>query len=271
VQKISPNVYVETGFHGCNSGFVVTTEGIVMVDTPMVPAEAKNWAAEIAKHGTLRYVIDGEPHTDHISGNCYFSGVLIGHEGTRKAVQTIKLDTLKEALQRLAPGAPPPDKDFRFRPPEITINDRMTLYLGKHTFQLLNMQGHTPFQVTVYVPEERVVFVSDNINTRIPYFFQSVPGEWLKTLDRLQEMDVDKIVPGHGDVQDKSYLPKMKRTIQTWLDTVAEAMDKGMSSEEAQKKLTFAREFPELPRDERTATVVRNNVARIYEYLKNER
>jgi hypothetical protein len=79
---------------------------------------------------------------------------------------------------------------------------------------------------------------------------------------------VDKVVPGHGEVQEKSYLPQMKKTIQTWISTVAGAIAKGMPLEEAQEKLTLAEEFPNLPRDEHTTNIIRTNVARLYEYLK---
>ena len=37
MQKITSNVYAETGFTGCNPGFVVTKEGVVLIDTPQMP------------------------------------------------------------------------------------------------------------------------------------------------------------------------------------------------------------------------------------------
>jgi len=37
MQKITSNVYAETGFTGYNPGFVVTKEGVVMIDTPQMP------------------------------------------------------------------------------------------------------------------------------------------------------------------------------------------------------------------------------------------
>jgi cyclase len=71
MQKISNHVYVETGFRGCNVSFVDTKEGIVIIETPMVPSEAIKWRDEIAGYGQVRYVINNEPHYDHISGDCF--------------------------------------------------------------------------------------------------------------------------------------------------------------------------------------------------------
>ncbi len=270
MEKISENVYVETGFQGCNTSFVVTAEGVVVIDTPMVPAEAKQWAAEAAKHGPVRYVINGEPHPDHVYGNCYFGGTVVAHEGTRDVILGTTLESFTQMLKGMAPDSLPPGDDFKFVPPEITLTEGLTIHLGKHTFRLMALPGHSPYQVTVYVPEERVVFTSDNVVTGTPFFFQALFDGWLKTLDRLQELDVDKVVPGHGEVQDKSYLPQMKKNIQTWLDTVAGAIEKGMSLEEAQEKLTFVQEFPHLERNERTSNIIRTNVGRLYEHLKKK-
>jgi glyoxylase-like metal-dependent hydrolase (beta-lactamase superfamily II) len=60
MQKITNNVYAGVTFRGCNSSFVVTTEGVVMIDTPMVPAKAKKWREEAERYGEIRYIIIGQ-------------------------------------------------------------------------------------------------------------------------------------------------------------------------------------------------------------------
>ena len=37
IQEVAPGVYVETGFHGANVGFVVTDEGVILIGTPLLP------------------------------------------------------------------------------------------------------------------------------------------------------------------------------------------------------------------------------------------
>jgi glyoxylase-like metal-dependent hydrolase (beta-lactamase superfamily II) len=267
MQKVTRNVYVENKISVCNSSCVVTKDGVVVIDTPMVPANAKKHAAEISKFGEVRYVINTEPHGDHISGNCYFGGTLITHEGTREAILASKVDDIKGMLQMFMPGTEL-DKDFRYRPSDITLSERLTFYLGDHSFHLIAMPGHSPYQVAVYVPEERTIFTSDNISRGIPFFRQALPDKWLKTLKQLQKFDVDYVVPGHGDVGDKSCIAEMYETVTTWLETVKDAIGKGMTMEEVQKKVTMLKQFPNLPRDERTAGIVRMNVTRLYEVLK---
>ncbi len=267
MEKITQNVYVENKISWCNSSLVVTKEGVVVIDTPMVPALAKQHAAEISKFGEVRYVINTEPHGDHISGDCYFGGTLITHEGTRKAILDSKVEDFKAMLQRNAPGTEL-DKDFKYRPSDITFTDRLTFYLGDHTFHLMHMPGHTPYQVVVYVPEERTMFTSDNVVRVIPFFHQCVPDAWLKTLKELEKYDVDYVVPGHGDVGGKACIKEMYDTVTIWLNTIKDAIKKGMTLQEVQSKVTMAKEFPSLPRDERTKGIIQMNVTRLYEILK---
>lgn len=270
MQQITKNVYAETGFRGCNTSFVVTREGVVMIDTPQIPSEAVKWRDEIKKHGPVRYVINTEPHGDHFTGNCFFEGTVVAHEGTRQAILTASVEPLKERLKQMAPESLPLMEGFRFRPPTITLSHRLTLHLGDHTFQLINFPGHTPYQVAVFVPEERVVFTSDNVVVRqSPYMQQALPVEWLDSLKQMQELAFNTLVPGHGGIVDKSYLPEMSTNIQAWVEAVTAAIKQGLSLEEAQEKISFLDRYPIAPGMEAMMKMAqRMNVARLYEVLK---
>ena len=81
MKQLTSNVWVETEVRGCNFGFVTTSEGIVLVDTPHKPSTAMWLKAEIEKRGPrsctgdgssgLRYIINTEPHGDHWTGNAF--------------------------------------------------------------------------------------------------------------------------------------------------------------------------------------------------------
>ncbi len=272
MQKITDNVYAETGVRGCNHGFVVTKEGVVMIDTPQIPTDAVRWRDEIAKHGTVRYVINTEPHADHFTGNYFFEGTVVAHEGTREAILATSVEELKESLKQIAPDSLPLMEGFSYRLPIITLSERLTLYLGDHTFHLIHLPGHTPYQVAVYIPEERVVFTSDNVVYKwMPMLHhpQALPYEWLDSLKRIQELEADVLVPGHGDICDRSYIPEMSAGIQDWIDAVKTAIKQGMSLEEAQDKISFLdRYYIEAGAEERMQRVQRQSVARLYQVLK---
>ena len=81
MQQLTSNVFVDTQVKGCNFGFVTTSDGIVMIDSPHKPTDAIKLKADIARHGELRYIINTEPHGDHWTGNAFFQVPVIAHEG----------------------------------------------------------------------------------------------------------------------------------------------------------------------------------------------
>jgi cyclase len=267
MKKITDNIYVESEISVCNSSIVVTGEGTVVIDTPMFPDSAKTWAKQAEGFGPVKYLINTEPHGDHTTGNCYFGGTLISHEGVRDAILANKVSDVKGMLQMRQPNAEVP-KDFRFRAPDITYTEKLTFYFGGLTFKLMHMPGHTPYQTVVYVPEKRIVFTSDNISRAVPFFHQAVPDVWLKTLKEMEKLDVDYVVPGHGDVGDKSVFKEMYDNVVIWTKTVKEAIAAGKTVEELQKTIDMYKKLPNLPHDERSTGIIAMNLGAIYNYYK---
>ncbi len=271
MQRITEHVYVETGFRGCNASFVVTKEGVVIIDTPMMPAEAIAWRDEIARHGPVRYLINTEPHIDHFAGNHFLGGTVVGHEGTRAAILAASAEELKGMmgmLGRIDPASISLADDFSFRPPTITFSRQLTLYLGELTLQLLHLPGHTPFQAPVYIPEEGVIFTSDNVTGRLPIFRDAIPHDWLNSLERMQELEANILVPGHGEICERDYLSEMKAHIQAWLEAVGSAIKKGMSLGEAQNNISLLDRHPAVASMGPMAQQLqRQNIARLYEIL----
>jgi cyclase len=270
MQKVTDNVYVQIGTRGCNTSFVVTRNGVVAIDTPISAADAREWLTEINKHGPLRYVINGEGHPDHIAGNCYMGGILIAHEGAREAILKTDINALRQMQMRMVPGLAAGDADLKLRPPDITLSDRLTIYLGNHTFRLMALPGHSPYQVSVYVPEEKVIFTSDNVVTSMPFFREALAYEWLESLEFIDKLDFTKVVCGHGEVQDKSYVRQMIKNIRIWIDAVSDAIDKGMTLEETQQKIAAVREFADYAKKSTIPGMMNTSIAGLYTYLKNK-
>ncbi len=268
MEKVTSNVFVETGFRGCNTSFVKTREGAVLIDTPEIPADAKKWAAEIAKEARLKYIINTEPHTDHAAGNCWFDGTVVTHEGTREEVAGATKEKLIDELKWMAPESLPVDEGFSYKLAEITFNKDLTIYLGDHKFKLFNMPGHTASETTVFVPEEKVVFTGDNMNLNLPIFVKSFPYEWLKSLKRIKELEADIVVPGHGEVCDKTYIDKMYDAVQYWIDSIKPAVDKGWTLEETLQKITMDDRYPGMAGNPQSGRMMKISITNLYECLK---
>src|SRR5512136_400987 len=86
MEKITEHVFAETKIRGCNPGYVITSDGVVVIDTPQLPTYAVKMRREAEKCGPIRYIINTEHHVDHIFGNYFFrgAGAVIAHEEVDK-------------------------------------------------------------------------------------------------------------------------------------------------------------------------------------------
>ncbi|HEY4686566.1 MAG TPA: MBL fold metallo-hydrolase [Dehalococcoidia bacterium] len=267
MQEIARNVYVETGLRGCNAGFVVTSEGVVLIDTPMMPDEALRWRDEIGKHGPIRYVINTEPHIDHFAGGHFFEAPVVAHEGARGVIAAASVEQLTGMMAMMgAEGAAVPE-GFGFRLPEVTFASRLTLHLGGLTFQLTHFPGHTPFQLAVYIPERGALFTSDNVTGRLPIFREANPQDWLASLERMAQIGAEVLVPGHGEVGGAGYLEEMRGHIQAWVEAVASAKRRGASLTEAQDSISLLDRHPGVS-GRMMEQMQRQNIARLYEVFQ---
>ncbi len=92
--------------------------------------------------------------------------------------------------------------------PSVTFEANLTFYAGGKEIRVFgNGAGHTENDVFVYIPEDRVLVTGDLLSHPVPLAFSVFPSKWIKTLKQMAELEIDYIVPGHGDVLDgKEYL-----------------------------------------------------------------
>jgi cyclase len=270
MQQLTGNVFVETRVKGCNFGFVTTSDGIVMIDSPHKPSDALKLKAEIARRGRLRYIINTEPHGDHWTGNAFFDVPVIAHEGVRTRILNTDMAQHLARVASFGPEEPKLLEGYAANVPVITFQNAMTLHVGDHTFQMIHMPGHTLYQAAILIKEEGVVFTSDNIFYKVQTFIQEAdPDQWLEALEGLRTLDEEVFIPGHGAVCDKSYLDEQGEYILEWKAYVQKAIDQGMTKDEALDKLTaMSARYPmDVGLEGQAPRVMRMNVANLYDYL----
>jgi glyoxylase-like metal-dependent hydrolase (beta-lactamase superfamily II) len=119
-------------------------------------------------------------------------------------------------------------------PPTRTFTDELTLRVGSHKFHCIHLPGHTSPQTAVHVPEEGVLFTGDNVFCRSKTFIQEAdPWDWLAALHWIERLDVEVIVPGHGEPCDRGYVAEQARILERWLDAVQRMVDRGLTVDEA--------------------------------------
>jgi len=274
MHQLTKNVFVETQIRGCNHGFVTTTDGIVMIDSPHKPSDALKLKAEIAKRGKLRYIINTEPHGDHWTGNAFFDVPVIAHEGVRTRILNTDLQAHVARVATFGPEEPKLLEGYRPNAPIITFKNGMMLHVGNHTFEMIHMPGHTAYQAAICIKEEGVVFTSDNIFHKVHTWLQEAnPDLWLVALDSLRKLKEEIFVPGHGDICGKAYLGEQGAFIEEWKAYVKNAIERGMTKDESIARLTdMTNRYPmDVGQDGMAPQVMRMNVANLYDYLTGVR
>ena len=239
MKQVTENVYVETGIFACNLGLITSKEGNVLIDTPHLATDAVRWREEVLKKGEVRFLINTEEHPDHTETSYFFPGTLITHQKTREALTEVGTETVVNRMAHLDPEGMGHMDGFRLRLADVTFTEGLDIFLGDLTVKLFSLPGHSPGGVGVYIPQEKVVFTTDIIfHRKKSWLHESTPSQWLESLKRISELDVDTIVPGHGEVCTKAYLDEQTNIIQQWVDVVQAAIDEGLSKEEAMTKIT---------------------------------
>jgi cyclase len=141
-----------------------------------------------------------------------------------------------------------PERDPYYADPnkgQVVFTGDLTLHVGDHTFHLLHTPGHTPGQVAVHLPDERVVFTGDTVFSEVQtWLMTSNIDQWLAALDRIAALDVDHVIPGHGPVTTTAYLATQKAVLLEWKSAVAVAVASGWSRAETIKRVNFAERYP---------------------------
>ena len=306
--KIADGVYFATGngnmrvFSNCV--VIINEEEVMLVDSSTSPAAARALTADIKTLTTkpIRYVIDTHFHFDHAHGNQIFGPEveIIGHEYTRKRLSgdilnsftylafTSNLPDQIKSIQNQIAGETDAEKkkelekelelqtgfyrsqqDLRPTPPNLTFNDRMTLFRGDREIRLLFLGiGHTAGDIFVYLPKEKILCTGDFLMPRLSYMGDGYVDEWDDTLEKLKSIDFDVILPGHGDPMrtgDKiAHFQAYLRDL--WFKTI-DMRGKGASADEVAEKIDLTEHKKNYPQITGPGADIRA-INRIYQLLE---
>jgi glyoxylase-like metal-dependent hydrolase (beta-lactamase superfamily II) len=183
LQRAGKNGYVViAGFY--QATFVVTSEGVVLIDAPPSLADKLPAAIKSVTSKPVTYVILTHDHYDHIGAATKFAGAkLVAHELTAQLLSMY----------------PDPERPI----PAITFSGgHHTLTVGGERFELIYPgPNHETGNIIVYVPQEKLAVMTDLVMPGwVPYRAwgnaDHIPGI-LKAHDALLELDFDTYVGGH--------------------------------------------------------------------------
>ncbi len=186
-----------------NAGFVITDDSVVVIDALGSPALAVQLLQRIARTTPKRvsHVLVTHYHADHIYGLQVFKAAGASIVAQRQAQEYLHSDAARRRLeasrQDLFPWI---DEATQLVPADRWLDGDADLRVGGVDFQLRAVgPSHTPEDMVVHLPQERVLFAGDLVfRGRIPFVGQADSRRWIAALDRLLAFDARVMLPGHG-------------------------------------------------------------------------
>ena len=220
LRQLAPGVYAYTQASGpgvdnaslSNAGVIEGPGELLAIDALGPPVHAKAFRATAMKTlgKPFRRVINTHHHRDHTNGNCFFTDAeIVAHQFCREA-------TIKQGI----PARPYEDRpqwqegmgELKLAPATTTFTGSKTYQYGDLEVQLISVgPAHTWGDVVVYLPQRRILFAGD-----LAFYYVTPPAHngritsWITAIDRVLDMNVDVIVPGHGPVGTKKELAETR-------------------------------------------------------------
>ncbi|HSK45099.1 MAG TPA: MBL fold metallo-hydrolase [Candidatus Binatia bacterium] len=243
--------YISDNDSSANSTFLISEQGILVVDTGLNADEGRKLLDEIRKisPAPVRWIVDTHYHPDHRGGNSVVGpgAIVISTAFTRS--QAEKLTQENYVNETIGP-------------------EGLVLHIGRHEVHIYHPgPAHTQGDLIVYFPDEHAISTGDLFLTNsCPAMDDGDMENWITALDHMLTLPVEHVVPGHFELATKSELQLFRNYLADLRDQVARMYRQGMPLERIQASLTLDayKNFRQYPNYEAT---FKDNAAAYYQQL----
>ncbi|HTK10034.1 MAG TPA: MBL fold metallo-hydrolase [Ktedonobacteraceae bacterium] len=240
-----------------NAGIVTDGESALLIDTlydlKLTQEMLDTMRRSIPAAAHIETVVNTHGDGDHCHGNQLVADALI--IASKRAAEQMMKEPPPEILTKMVEHAPQgPEGDFMretlgafdFRGitltmPQKTFEQSLTLFVGDKRVELIEVgPAHTPGDTLVYVPEDRTIFTGDILFIGgHPIVWAGPISNWLHACDRILDLDVVTIVPGHGPITDKNGVREVKSYLEYIYAEARSRYEKGMSAFDAARDIVL--------------------------------
>jgi len=207
----------DTGFGVTTNVYVINAENYVFVcDTFLGPESMKEVKRYIEMNFRNKPIIVFNSHYDwdHIWGNCTFgSSLILSHETCRDNI-------IEKAEQELKFYSEYRMGEVKIISPTNTFTDELTFY--KEGVKFFYSPGHTSGSASCVDLIDRILFAGDNLEEPIPYLQDKDIKSYQRTLKKYLRLKVTTVIPGHGEISDKSLIKDNLNYLSSLINNQAE-------------------------------------------------
>jgi phosphoglycerate dehydrogenase-like enzyme/glyoxylase-like metal-dependent hydrolase (beta-lactamase superfamily II) len=225
VKEVAPGVFFRYSsisatdksipFGGSNNIWVVFDDYVAVIDANF-PKEAGDVVEAIKKttDKPIRYVLDTHHHGDHAYGNAVFAKSGATVVAQTNCARLLRIDGPKDFAE--AGRGPTGREDVRnsqLKVPSLVFDDKLVLDDGKQRVEFLfRGHAHTAGDAFAYLPRHKILCTGDAcVNGAYNFMGHSDSASWIRVLERVEQLDVKMVCPGHGPIGGKELLEKQKR------------------------------------------------------------
>lgn len=287
LQEVGEGFYAylqpDGGWGWSNAGLVVDGQSTLLIDTLYDLALTERMLQDVRRAVPAADRIDTLVNThangDHCYGNQLVGGArIVASERTAAEMS----DLPPAAMAALVEQAPAMGElgaffldcfgafDFAgIEPvlPQETFVGELAMTVGERELRLIEVgPAHTRGDTLVYAPGARVLFSGDILFSEAhPIAWAGPVSNWIAACDRILDMDIDVIVPGHGPLAELEAVRELKAYFEYLYDAARTCHAEGMTALQAAQSITLGR-WVDWRQSERLVV----NIANIYRELSAE-
>ncbi len=235
-----------------NAGLITDGEQSLLVDTLFdldLTAEMLKSMQDAAPLAAANFdtLVNTHANGDHCHGNELVTGAeIIASSASAAEMAELTPDAMAAIVAAAKEMGPVGDyflhcfgqfrfDGIRFTPPTRTFDGALDVQVGDKQVQLIEVgPAHTRGDVLVLSPADKTVFTGDILFIEgTPIMWQGPVANWIAACERIEAMDVDTIVPGHGPLTDKAGVRAVREYLQYVHDEARIRYDNGMSAMQA--------------------------------------
>jgi glyoxylase-like metal-dependent hydrolase (beta-lactamase superfamily II) len=257
-----------------NTAIIETGDGVLIVDSHSKPSAARAVVQQLREitREPVRYVVNTHFHWDHWQGNEVYPATyphveVITNTITREAMIRKSLKRIQDHVRSvpaevaklradLAAASDPGQRaelasslqqaeayleEIRaLHPalPTLAFENTMRIFKRDREIHLLHLgRAHTEGDVFVHLPKEKIVVTGDAVIAWTPFMGDGYPEDWGSTLRRLEGLDAELLLLGHGEPAGREWLAVFRGYVEDLVDAVRREVLAGATLDEVKQRV----------------------------------